>query len=477
MEWEFIRLKTNGNLSEGRNKIPVPTKPFILLSFILLTSVIYFIFVPLFNDLSIKSKIDPNLYDVLDSGNSVDVYISGYNLHLSNCKRVWQFGNLTICKTIIKSKSELEQIASNNKVLSIYMTNYRATFPMFKISNIKEYNFTDIDIDNTFLHVSGRYTGKGITIAVIDTGIDYLHPDFFKNNKTIIKTLVSCIYKSNNSCIVYNITNWNYTQLYNLYLWEKQYKEQYGEFVFLDESGHGTHVSGIIVGQGNINPKYKGIATDSELVIIKAFHSDGTATIENILDALEWCYYNCSKYNVKILSCSWGATIPSNGNDPITLAINKIVIDKKIWVFVAAGNSGNYPGSITVPAISDKVVTIGAWDCYKNKLAWFSSLGPTKTLNVKPDFVSCGVMIVAPKSQFVDFPDYITINNSYVALSGTSMATPTVSACAADFIEYYRTKYGRDPSLNDFIEFEKVNSIKLNFQKDWITGYGIIQCL
>jgi len=436
------------------------------------------------NVLSLKN-IDPSILTSLKNNKPITVFASFNGSYPKNsCEKVWNFGNIHICLMKIYSRSELNYLINHYKVLSILSCKspkpIKRYFLTAKTQYIFKYDFRKEDIDNKFDNFHWMWCGKGVTVAIIDTGIDYLNPDFYDvNGKTIIKALVSCLYTINGSCLVNNTTGYNMTQMWGVYEYDHQFEVNYGQFAYEDRNGHGTHVAGIIAGRGWVSHrKYIGIAPCSKLVIIKAFNKNGSAGLSQVLNALEWCYKYCKDYNVTVLSLSWGIEMPSIGNDPVSLAVSQIA-KEGITVFVAAGNNLNIPGTITTPAVDPDVLTVGAWDPYYNKLAWFSSMGPTRNGEIKPDFVAPGVYIVSVKSQFAVFPNNLVINytnGSYVALSGTSMATPDAAGCFVDFEQWYYNRYHKLPNKTDFINFEKVNGIRYDNKKDFIEGYAIIQC-
>ena len=417
------------------------------------------------------AHIDPELYTVLQSGGRATAYVVAYKPVIGSIKQ-WVFGDIVVSKVVIDFNT-LVQLANDPAVISVYGEKTLKHAPLHFL-NTTEYPFRDVDIDNKFHMATGPWTGRGVVVAVIDTGIDYTHPDFYDDkNRTIIEVLVSTIYSENGHPLVWiPYVNGTMEDLlkFDKYLWRER-----GEPAFLDINGHGTHVAGIIAGQGRAsNGKYVGIAPGARLVIVKALNANGTATFEQCLDALEWVYDNAEKYNIKILSLSWGAPFASDGTDPLSIAVDAIAKDKGVWVFAAAGNEGNIPTTITVPAVAHYAWAVGAWDPYYDRLAPFSSLGPTIDLRMKPDFMGAGVMIVSCKSQYADFPDDYEVDNYYVALSGTSMATPAVAGVAATFIEYYRYWHGKDPTREDFIEWVRENGRRINpIAKDFITGWGI----
>jgi len=425
-------------------------------------------------------RVDPDLQAELSKGNIANAYIVA-NLETNvpvdrvDVLRVWYFGDIKVIKARLSSVSQLEGIIKTSGVISVYGEKTMRHAPTYYLS-VDEYpNFRDVDIDNEFHKADGiSWTGRNVTVAIIDTGIDYTHPDFYDaNGRSIIKVLVSVLYKDKETgepLVWVPYVNGSMEDLLNL---DMQFWKEYGEPAFLDICGHGTHVAGIVAGRGwASNGKFKGIAPSTDLVIVKAFNKDGGASIDACLDALNWVYNNTEKYDIEILSMSWGAAFASDGHDPLSMAANKIA-EKGVFVFAAAGNEGNIPTTIMVPAVAEKVFAVGAWDAYYDKLAPFSSIGTTIDFRMKPDLVASGVMVVSCRSQYVQFSEDYMVGNYYVAMSGTSMATPAAAGIAADFIEYFRYWYHRDPTMDDFIEWLQHNVRHINFVKDFITGYGI----
>lgn len=246
------------------------------------------------------------------------------------------------------------------------------------------------------------YTGKGIGIAVIDSGI-YPHPD-----------------------LEGRIVGW--ADMTN----EKKPKP-------VDPFGHGTHVAGDAAGSGKMSAgKIKGIAPDANLVGIRI------GTVSEAIKAIRWAIENKDKYNIKVINMSLGdVAIKSYKEDPWAQAAEKAV-KKGIVVVVAAGNEGPEPGTISTPGINPNVITVGAIDDRKtpdradDAMASFSSRGPTSLDKLpKPDVVAPGVSIYAPLSpnSTLDTPEMPHIGTDYIAMSGTSMATPLVSGLAAILLQ------------------------------------------
>lgn len=266
----------------------------------------------------------------------------------------------------------------------------------------KIYTLLDIaseSVESYFPHDKG-YEGEGITVAIIDTGVAP-HNDLIKPKDRIIgfKDLV-------------NDRNQPY-----------------------DDNGHGTHVAGIIGGNGySSRGKYLGIAPKSNILAIKALDKNGGGSTSKAIEAISYIIETKDRYNTKIINLSIGT--PANSiceNDPLCKAVNK-AIDAGIVVVAAAGNSGPSQGTILSPGINKNVITIGAVDDKRtvdtsdDTIAPFSSRGPTLDGIQKPDLVAPGVSINSLSNTKLD---------SYVPLSGTSMATPLVSGSIALLFNEY----------------------------------------
>ncbi len=262
------------------------------------------------------------------------------------------------------------------------------------------------------------YTGKGVTVAVIDTGISP-HPDLSSKGKVLA---------------------------FQDFI--KGTKTPY------DDHGHGTHVAGIVSGSGSLDPNYKGIAPDSSLVILKALDRKGRSSESLTLTALEWLIRNQKKYQIRVLSLSIGTSgIKNQNRDLIVRAVNKLW-DMGVVVFAACGNDGPKQRTIASPAVSPKIIGVGAADHKKtyvrtdDTVADFSSRGPTIQGYPKPDLVAPGTDIVSLKAvpsskkgeQPHDLAAHVKTQDSYTSKTGTSMAAPVCAGVAALLLE-------KDPGL------------------------------
>ncbi|WP_309296637.1 S8 family serine peptidase [Niallia sp. NCCP-28] len=175
-------------------------------------------------------------------------------------------------------------------------------------------------ISSALQHTSKPLTGKGVKIGVIDTGIDYQHPDLRKNFKG----------------------GWDFIDK------DKYPMETVGKGT--KNTLHGTHVAGIIAADG----KVKGVAPNAEIIAYRALGPGGTGTTEQILAAIE----QAIKDKVDIVNLSLGSEV--NGPDlPISAALNKAV-EKGIIAVAAAGNSGPFDWTVGSPGTASKAISVGA---------------------------------------------------------------------------------------------------------------------
>ena len=244
------------------------------------------------------------------------------------------------------------------------------------------------------------YTGKDITVAVIDTGIDYTHPD-----------LGGCFGEGCKVVDGYDFVNDDDNPM--------------------DDQGHGTHVAGIVSAYGSYGTNIKGVAPESSLVAYKVLNQYGSGYLDNIIAAIERAVDPNQDGNFEdhydIISMSLGRSFGSP-DDPDGIAVDNAV-DAGVTVVIAAGNSGPSYGTIGCPGCARKAITIGASD-KQDQIAEFSSRGPTSIYSLKPDVLAPGVNICS--SEWDDaWEDRKCIDDKHIAISGTSMATPMVAGAVA----------------------------------------------
>lgn len=250
--------------------------------------------------------------------------------------------------------------------------------------------------------VKRRCLGQGITAAVLDTGI-ILHPDF---DRRIVEFKDFVNHK----------------------------KEIY------DDSGHGTHVAGILGGSGMISGgTYAGMAPKVKFVIAKVLDKDGNGSITAVLNGIEWILELTQKQKIHIVNISVGTHPGLNIEEEQKLIQGvELLWDMGITVIVSAGNYGPKERTVAAPGSSRKVITVGAVDIpARNKVGkrhWdYSGRGPTDDCIVKPDLVAPGTYITSCNGEYTN-----RWKRPYIEKSGTSMATPLVSGAVACLLSKYR---------------------------------------
>ena len=274
------------------------------------------------------------------------------------------------------------------------------------------------------------YRGAGIGVAVIDSGITTWHDDLsYLGSSWLVRTKNG----QRNAAFV-DFVN--------------------GRTSPYDDNGHGTHVAGIIAGNGYDSLGVRaGIAPDAHLLSLKVLDQNGRGVISNVIAALDWSVANKSAYNIRVINLSVGAAVTeSYKTDPLTLAAKRAV-DAGIVVVTAAGNLGKNSlgqtqyGAIGAPGNAPWVITVGAYSHEgtvvrtDDVMAGFSSRGPSAyDYEAKPDLVAPGVGIVSLSDPggalYLSKPTALVgglLGSAfpYLSLSGTSMASPVVAGSVA----------------------------------------------
>lgn len=209
-----------------------------------------------------------------------------------------------------------------------------------------------------------------------------------------------------------------------------------------DASGHGTHVTGIMLNtQRSEDGRYFGIAPNANLVSVRAFDADGRGTYSSVIRGIDWIVKNKDAHRIRVLNLSFGATPRSYyWDDPLNRAVMK-AWQAGIVVVASAGNGGPTAQTITVPGNVPYIITVGAMtdnytpaDASDDRLASFSAAGPTYEGFVKPEVVAPGGHIWSLMSTQAriaqEHPTYQN-DGDYFTMSGTSQSAAVVSGAVA----------------------------------------------
>lgn len=287
-------------------------------------------------------------------------------------------------------------------------------------------------VNVTSFQTSG-YTGKGEKICIQDSGLDNgtkgkkIHPDFQGKRIKGIVTKAIAKYRG------------------------KKYKKSWA-----DLNGHGTHVSGTVLGTGSASSDtYRGMAPDADIFMVCAGTAGSGIAPANMKELLKTYKAGC-----RVMNNSWGSVGYGYYGDQARLYDELVWKNKDYTVLFAAGNA-NSQYDLGLPPVSTmsnqgaakNVITVGAAESYRPSqgedaypddgshqgMAWFSSRGPCKDGRIKPDIVAPGTYVY---SCLASTSKTSARSSYYQYMSGTSMATPIASGCAAVIREYLKTKKG-----------------------------------
>lgn len=231
------------------------------------------------------------------------------------------------------------------------------------------------------------FTGEGVTVAVLDSGIDATHPD-----------------------------------LDDVVVGERDFS---GKGNVVDGAGHGTHVASILAGSGDASDGVnRGVAPDADLLVGKVLDDDGYGELSGVIEGMEWA----AAEGADVVNLSLGSLyfdVPS----PDAVAVDELTEQYGTLFVVAAGNDGDLgEGTVGSPGIAEKALTVGAVDD-ADDVTVYSSRGGSADGLLKPDVVAPGDGIVAARAAGTAEGD--VVDDLHVALSGTSMAAPHVAGAAA----------------------------------------------
>ncbi|MEU9604720.1 S8 family peptidase [Streptomyces sp. NPDC048057] len=234
------------------------------------------------------------------------------------------------------------------------------------------------------------YDGTGVTVAVLDTGVDAAHPDLKGR--------------------VVGAANFSTSPGTE------------------DRHGHGTHVASTAAGTGaRSGGVYKGVAPGAKLLNAKVLSDFGSGSDSGIMAGIDWAVAQ----GADVVNLSLGGS-DSVGTDPVEAQVNALSAQKGVLFAIAAGNSGPDARTLGSPGAADAALTVGAVDG-DDRLADFSSRGPRLGDSaVKPDVTAPGVDVTAASAAGSAIGQAVGQRpEGYVTLSGTSMATPHVAGAAA----------------------------------------------
>lgn len=356
--------------------------------------------------------------------NKIDDVLEFY---LSNPDEFAENGRIKVIIDYARAPTEsdvksLEYLGSEITYISSYIDAIIASVPLEKVEGLTQLKDVVMIEANTKLEITldtsvpsigvddvwrdyGVY-GEGITIAIIDTGIDANHTALndLDDDNTTFDPKVIAFYDVVNSPDDVNGTTEPY-----------------------DDNGHGSYCAGIAAGTGGGEGKYIGVAPKANLVGVKVMDENGDSSAELLIHGVEWCIENKDKFSIDVLSISASATFPiiagNDGNSAMSRACDNAV-ENGLVVTVSAGNRGPQPKSIAPPGDAKKVITVGNVND-DHDLYYSSSRGPCDwypDTYVKPDVCAVGVDVYSVEANTAD---------GYISGTGTSASCPHVAGLTA----------------------------------------------
>ncbi|OZM56499.1 hypothetical protein CIB95_12040 [Lottiidibacillus patelloidae] len=363
------------------------------------------------------SKIHPNLVDLLNTNRegTVNVIVSKKpgstgvletaKLLGATIKSEWEFINTFSAEIKV---SLLDELAAHEGVLVINEDS-KIVSTGFDVTNSSDV----AAIQNTYnsaVQVEGAWargiTGKGVTVAVVDSGVSQSERNDFGERLIGRVTLNSNVQ---------------------------------------DEFGHGTHVASIIAGDGTAsNGKYVGIAPGANILSVKYSNANGMSTEADLVDALQWIFENRQDYNIRVVNISSTVGTKSRYTESATAAAVELLWASGVVVVTSSGNNGyDSCSTCSAPANDPFVITVGAVDDNGTEYLGddfqkpWSSKGVTMSGVSKPEVMAPGTNIVAymPYGNNRNVKPENVVDGAYFKMGGTSMAAPVVSGVVALMLE------------------------------------------
>ena len=281
-----------------------------------------------------------------------------------------------------------------------------------------------VDAIEAWNRPDSNVTGKGVGVAVIDTGIAGQMKDFEEVGASRTSRVVASA-----------VTNPHATNARDTY-------------------GHGTHVAGIIAGNGTeryrsdkLQNRYIGVAPEADLISVKVSDDLGNATVLDVIYGLQFVVDNKAAYNIRVVNLSLESTTPgSYKTDPLNAAVESAWL-KGLVVVAASGNRGTAEDAVSyAPGNDPYVISVGGLDDQMSQAdgddsrATWSSRGVTQDGFAKPDIHAPGARIVstlAPNSAFATMCVTCIVQGEMIRAGGTSMAAPMVSGAAALLLQKF----------------------------------------
>ena len=375
---EIASITSNGNSQDTVGKYPTPKPAYAS------------------NKLIVKFNDTINIAQANQIKNTLGV-VKTENINLTGAQ-IWTLSGKTSVETAIatyRNSSTFKYIEPD------YIVTKAATFPndpgfpqQWALHNTGQNGGTpdaDIDAPEAWDIQKGN---PNLVIGVIDTGVDYNHPDLVGNIWTNPGEIAGDGIDNDNNGYIDDIRGWDFA---------------YNDNNPSDVDGHGTHVSGTIAGKGNNGVGVTGVAWNAKIMPLKFLNDSGSGSTSNAIKAIDYA----TAKGVKITNNSWGG---GGYSQALYDAINAAGQQGALFI-AAAGNSGQnadlypmYPAAYNLA----NIISVASTNRH-DKLSWFSNYGLTS------------VDLGAPGEEI-----YSTLpNNSYGTLSGTSMASPHVAGAAA----------------------------------------------
>ncbi|HSS20704.1 MAG TPA: S8 family serine peptidase [Pyrinomonadaceae bacterium] len=323
--------------------------------------------------------------------------------------------------TLTATRRQIRDISHLPSVRSIYGNRTLSFASEPEVRTVTGVNQTWRDTEVTSANHGQPITGKNVTVAVLDTGIDGTHGDL---SGRVIRNVKLADSQSLGVGFRYPINAEGLPNTDTAY-------------------GHGTFVAGVIAGNGNQSAgKYSGVAPGARLVGLGA----GDASLFYVLDGFDYLLANHTDLGVRVVNCSFSANSVFDTNDPVNIA-SKMLTDAGVSVVFSAGNAGPGAHTLNPYAAAPWVISVGATDT-QGRLASFSSRGDFGNPLLRPSLVAPGVSIVSLRGSGVSNvtgaegligPDSQRLGPTelpyYTTANGTSFSAPQVTGTIALMLE------------------------------------------